>query len=335
MEAIKDLAQTISVSDRSQIVDQVRRWGGLTSDAVLDPTIQIYKHQEIEGFIGYRSIGRCAVVFGDPICPAEDKQRLAEAFHRFIDHQGQSIVYVSVSETFAKWAIQYICGALVEYGEELVFTPPCDPRKKTGANASLVRRKTKQAVREGLIAEEYLGGDLALERAIEQVGEIWLKSRKGMQLHISNVYLFDDRDGKRWFYAKRGSSIVGVITFNRLQAREGCLINHLMITPDAPNGTSELLVSTALETLEKEGCPFATVGIVTTKELGEIVGFSPLSAWIARLGFKIARKIVNLDGLMTFWGKYHPRGERSYLLFSRNHIGLRELIGLKKALSGG
>lgn len=320
--------------DRALIVEMVRRWGGATTDAVLDPSMQYFTLPNISGMIGYRLKARCAIVFGDPICAAADRGILAEGFHRYMEDQGNTVVYIAVSQDYAYWAIEHVCNTLVEFGEELTLDPSCDPRKNTGTHGSLVRRKVKQAVREGVTVHEHLTCDPIIERAMEGVGEEWLKSRKGPQIHISDIYLFDDRAGKRWFYAKRGDSIVGTISLNQLQARSGWLINHLMITDEAPNGTPELLVVSALEALDKEGCRYATVGMVTVNELGEIVGLSKFSTWLARSVFKVAKKVAHLDGLNTFWGKYHPKSQPMYLLFSRNRVGIRELLGLKNALYG-
>lgn len=316
---------------RTEIVEFVRRWGGPASDAVLDPVIEYFSDPEISGVVGYRKTAHCAVVYGDPICSQKDLPSLAKAFHAFADQQGFSIVYLAASQEFARWAIQHVCGALIEFGEELFYDPSCDPRKRTGNNGSLVRRKVKRAIKEGVEIHEYLGSNSAIESQIEQMGAHWLKSRRGPQIHISNVYLFDDRYGKRWLYAKQGEQVIGSISLNLLESKQGWLINHLMVIPEAPNGTSELLFTTALEMLAKEGCRFATVGMINAKDLGEIVGLSRLSTFVARLAFKIARKIFHLDGLHTFWGKFHPEHKPSYLLFSRSKVGFREVLAISRA----
>lgn len=340
MEEAKELAVLQGSSsdslkeERPAIVELVRCWGGSTTDAVLDPSMQVFSLPGISGFIGYRLAYGCAIAFGDPICAATDKTVMAEAFHRFAEEQGKTIIYVAASQSFAHWAIQHVCGALIEVGEELILDPSFDPRKRTGTHGSLVRRKVKSAQREGVTIHEYLGRDSELERSLEHVGELWLQSRSGPQIHISDVYLFDDRVGKRWFYAKQGDLCVGVITLNQLQAHKGWLLNHLMLTPEAPNGTSELLVVSALEALEKEGCRFVTVGMVTRSELGEIIGLGKFSAKLGRAVFKLAKKVAHLDGLNTFWGKFHPQSVPSYVLFSRKRIGVREILALKSALYG-
>jgi lysylphosphatidylglycerol synthetase-like protein (DUF2156 family) len=153
-------------------------------------------------------------------------------------------------------------------------------------------------------------------------------------MHISNVYLFTDCFGKRWFYAKQKDQVIGVIALNHLQARSGWLLNHLMVIPEAPNGVPELLMAHTLETLEKEGCPFATVGSIASNQLGEIQGLNKLAASLAKAVFVLANKAMKLHGLNTFWGKFHPKSEPAYLMFSKSKIGIRELLSLRKALNG-
>jgi lysylphosphatidylglycerol synthetase-like protein (DUF2156 family) len=319
---------------RASIVEWVRRWGGSTTDAVLDPEMRHFQHPVVEGFIGYRLERGCAILFGDPICAPSDKETLAKAFHQFSEEKGYCIIYIAASKSYAHWAIQHLCGTIIEFGEELIFNPPSDPRKNTGTYGSLVRRKTKQAQREGVAIHEYIPQDPSIESAIDQVKVQWLNSRRGLQMHISNVYLFTDCFGKRWFYAKQGDKIIGVIALNRLEARSGWLLNHLMVLPNAPNGVPELLMTHTLDTLEKEGCPFATVGSIASQQLGEIRGLSKLSASFAKTVFRIANKVMKLQGLNTFWGKFHPQSEPAYLMFSKKKIGIKELLSLRKALNG-
>ncbi len=323
-----------TTQDRLQIVEQVRRFAGATTDAILDPCMQIFRAPGICGFIAYRLEAKILVVFGDPTCEDKDKGPLAIAFNHFAQGLGYKVIYVTASKSFVHWTTAHLRSTRIEFGEELILDPFRDPAKESGTHGSLVRRKIKQSIREGVTVHEFLNDDPLLLQAIERVGELWLRARRGPQFHISNIYLFDDSEGKRWFYAKRGDQIIGVISLNQLQAHQGWLLNHLMLTKEAPNGTSELLVVSTLDALRNEGCRYVTVGIAPTKELGEIVGLGRVSAWVARLIFITASKIAHLDGLNMFWGKFNPRREPSYLLFSKNHISIRELFALRCALNG-
>ncbi len=319
---------------RSEIVDHVRRFGGCTSDAVLDPKMSQFTHPGVEGFIGFRQAFRCAVILGDPVCALEQREALTRAFHEFAKERNWSIIYIAVSRSFAEWGAQNICSSLIEFGEELIYDPREDPRKRPGTNGSLVRRKVKRAIKEEVVISEFRGADRVTQEAMEDLGIKWLRARKGPQIHISNIYLFDDSHGKRWFIAKLKGEVVGSISLNQIQAHAGWLMNHLMVLPDAPIGTSELLFTTVLETLDQEGCRFATVGIVTAKELGEIRGLSRGAQWLARNIFRAARRVYDLDGLHMFWGKFHPDKQPVYILSSKKGVGLRELLSISRAMNG-
>jgi len=320
-------------NERLYIIESVRKWGGDNTDAILDPKCKIFKSPTIEGLIGYRLASNSAVVIGDPVCAAKDKGPLATEFHTYCEKNKHQVIYISASEEFAFWANQQICPLSIEWGEKLYLDPHNNPYNNKGSKGSLVRRKVKQAIREGTEILEYLPDDPKLEAAIEEVGVKWLASRDKPQVHISNVHLFNDRLGKRWIYAKRSEKIVGVVILNQLQAQEGWLMNHLMLTPEASNGTPELLVFSALEILEKEGCHFVTFGATPVPELRKIFGMGWISASLTRFIYRVANKVFHLDGLKMFWGKFQPESKRSYLLFSRKKITPRTLGALMNALN--
>jgi lysylphosphatidylglycerol synthetase-like protein (DUF2156 family) len=327
------LSEKVPSNERQTILKYVRQWGGSASDAVLDPVCKIFEHPGIEGLVGYRCELSAAVVFGDPICARENVPELVQAFHQYCQTQGKSVIYVTASHWFKEWAMQKACRTSIEFGEGISFDPHDNPRQKTGVNASLVRRKVRHAEKEGVLVQEYHPLDLQLESEIEQVAVAWLKGRTGPQIYISHVRLFEDRLGKRWFYAKQNEKIVGILLLSQLHAHQGWLLNRLMVTPDAPNGTPESLVVAALDALAAEGCHYVTVGVVPGDELGEISGLGRLATALTRKGYKIASHFFRLNSRRKFWEKFHPQSEPSYLLFSQAHIKVRDVLGLLKALN--
>jgi lysylphosphatidylglycerol synthetase-like protein (DUF2156 family) len=316
--------------ERRWIIESVRKWGGAASDALLDPACQIFK--TTEGLIGYKSENDCMIVLGDPVCDTSHWQPLVQAFHAYCHKLGKHAIYVSASESFSAWAMKCVCNISMEFGEELIIDPGLDPREYTGDHGSLVRRKVRHASHEGLLVDEYLVYDKKLENAMKQVGDQWLKNRKGLQIYLTHLNLFFNRLGKRWFYAHKGDQIVGVVVLNQLQKFQGWLLNHLMITLDAPHGTPESLVVKALETLSHEGCHYVTFGAIPGDKLGEIVGLNEPSKWVAQQSFKIAKGLFNLGGRKKFWEKFHPKSQRFYLLFSQK-INPKDIVGLLKALN--
>lgn len=323
----------VAVIEKDLIVERIRKYGGSSSDAILDPSCQIFSIPDVDGLIGYRTELDSIVVFGDPVCSVSNIPTLVNAFHKFCEDQRKNIIYLSASENFAQWAIKNVCHIMVEAGHELHIDPHHDPRSKTGTHASLVRRKVRHALKENVVVKEYRGGTSEVEEAIKQVGNIWLKTRRGPQIYISHVHLFEHTNGKRWFYAQKDSQIVGVVVINQLQSKNGWLLNHLMTTPDAPHGTPELLVITALETVRNEGCHFVTFGSVPPHHLGKFVGMGKMSAWITKIIFQFTRFIFHLDGHNKFWEKFNPDSNHEYILFSNPHVKIRDLIGLMKAMN--
>jgi lysylphosphatidylglycerol synthetase-like protein (DUF2156 family) len=321
-----------NTDERDLIVKYVRRWGNSTSDAALDPGCNIFITPNVKGFISYKVGYKCAVAYGDPICAPNDKPKLSNAFHDFCKNEGLSIVYAITSEKFSKWAIKNVCNTLVEFGEELIIDPANhDPKK--GPQGGLVRKKIKRAIQEGTTVHEYLEHDAKLEKDIEEVGSAWLNARKGPQVYIAPVRIFDDRLGKRWFYAKKGDRIIGVLLLDEVQIHSGWLFSSVMMTPDAPNGTPELLVTTAIESLKNENCNYATFGAVPGKQLKEIIGLSKIYTWLVRTVYSAVRRIFRLDGKKIFWGKFQPTSQSTFLLFSEPKIGLNEIRSLMKALN--
>lgn len=326
-------SKLIISKERLEHIKLIRQWGGVTSDALLDPACYYYMEKGIAGLIGYKLENNTAVVFGDPVCSPHDMGPLVASFHHYTKEKNWNTLYISASEPFARWALNKKCSALIQFGEEFYIDPHNDPRAKKGTHGSLVRRKVRHAQHEGTSVHEYIQNDEELEKAIDQVGTLWLEARRGPQIHISHVRLFNDRPGKRWFYAKQGERIVGAAVLNRLEKEQGWLLNHIVFTPDAPHGTQEFLVVSILETTAKEGCHYVTFGNSPASRLGETIGFSPISTYLARLGYNLANKFFHLEGHKTFWDKFSPESRPSYLLFTEPHIGLKEVRALINALN--
>lgn len=319
--------------ERLQHIKLIRKWGGITSDALLDPACYYYMENGIEGLVGYKLENNTAVVFGDPVCDPKVIPALVASFHNYTREKNWNTLYISASEKFARWAVSKECAALIQFGEEFFIDPHNDPRKKKGTHASLVRRKVRHAEHEGTTVHEYLEHNEQLEKAIDEVGILWLEGRRGPQIHISNVRLFNDRHGKRWFYAQQNKRVVGAAVLNRLEKDNGWLLNHIVFTPDAPGGTPELLVTTALEAAAHEGCHYVTFGNSPASKLGETLGFSTVSSYLARAGYSFASKFFHLGGHKVFWDKFAPDSRPSYLLFTQPKIGLKELRALVNALN--
>jgi lysylphosphatidylglycerol synthetase-like protein (DUF2156 family) len=316
---------------RSEIAECIKRWGCSASIALFDPACKIFTLPNTEGLIGYHIESSCIVVFGDPVCPPGSTFKLTEGFHQFCHDHGKSVIYLTASERFSQWAMEHVCHALLEVEEELILDPSSYP--KTGSNGRLLHKKMNHAIHAHVSVKEYLGQDEKIEKAIEKAGSEWLNARKGPQIFLSHASVFEDRIGRRWFYAEQGDKIVGALLLNRLDIRQGWLLYLLMVMPDAPGGTSEYLILSALDMLAAEQCHSFSFGASAAEQLGQIVGLDKFSSWIARTIFKASKRIFHLDNRRKFWKKFEPHNERSFILFSKPRIGIKEILAVMRTLN--
>ncbi|WP_166154719.1 phosphatidylglycerol lysyltransferase domain-containing protein [Neochlamydia sp. AcF84] len=314
-----------------QIADYVTRWGGSPSIALLDPRCQIFTSRYAEGVIGYRLAAGAAFVFGEPVCDPALKVSLALEFEEHCKKHKKNIVYTQVSQEFGDWGVRHYNGALIEVGHDFFVDPHLDPT--AGRDARMLRKKVKHALTEGTSIHEYTSPQAELEQAMEQAKQTWLKGRKGPQIYLSNIHLFNNRSGKRWFYAIKGNRLVGQCMLNQLEARGGWVINLLMATPEASGGTTELLVVSILEQLRKENCQYLTFGMVPLDKIDRITGLSAFSNWFTKTAFKGANWMFKLDGKRKYWQKYKPYYESSHLLFTNKKFMARDMFGLMRAMN--
>lgn len=319
------------VSEEKELIDLwVHRWGCATSEAIFDSECDIFHAPHIEGFIGYRVVADCAIVYGDPICDIQNVQGLTHAFHQYCQEKKLNIVYMIVSKSFAHWAIDNICKVLIEIGEELIFDPSIDPTE--GRSGHRLRNKINHIHHLGMESYEYVSEDLHLERSIQEVASLWQSARKGPQIYLGDLNLFSNRAGRRWFYVKKDEQVMAVALLSRLENHQGWFLKFLMTRPKSPRGTSESLMMFILKTLRQEKCSFLTYGMVPAANLGEIKGLNKFSAWIARVCFKLAKWYFHLNQRKTYWEKFRPKTIPTYILFANEYISLNEVKALTKAL---
>jgi lysylphosphatidylglycerol synthetase-like protein (DUF2156 family) len=313
-------------------VQYIREYGDSVSDAILDPHCNHFKDPGIEGLIGYKFIANCAVTYGDPVCPRENKEKIAEAFYRFCEESNKNIIYVAASKEFLDLTFHNSVQAYIEFGRMLYLNPLEDPRKKTGSDACNLRKKIKHAKKEGVIITEYKGFDLQIEKDIEATSQKWLGKRKGLQAYISSVRVFDDREGKRWFYATKDGKIIGAVILEEIKAKKGWHLNRLMTTSNVPNGTAEVLLIEVIDTLQKENISYFSLGQAPLLEIQDIQGFSSLATYVTKKIYKLSTHLLKLEGRMDFWNKFFPYSEPSYLLFSQPKIHFGEIFALMKGM---
>lgn len=316
------------------LTDYIQQYGTAASVALFDPAFKIFKTDSVNGIIGYRPVGKCAVVFGDPLCAEQDRHALASAFHEHCKNNNMSIVYTAVSNQFRELAMQGFCKAALQIGHEMILDPQKDPRHTPGPHANLLRRKIKKSIFDGIFVHEYVDYDPTIEYEINEVAHAWLSHRSGPQLYYAKTNLFADKSTKRWFYAQQGDAIIGVLVISRINTRKGWVINNLMKHPDAPDYVSEYMVISAMDTLRAEGCRYFSTGPTILTHFDYMEGMNKTQRLLIKAAVQVARVFFKiLQDHQRFWRKFEPRKEPSFMLFSNSSIGYREVKGIMNAFN--
>ncbi|KIA76937.1 phosphatidylglycerol lysyltransferase domain-containing protein [Parachlamydia acanthamoebae] len=279
-----------------------------------------------KGVIAYRIEYGCAVVFGEPICPPEETAKLAEAFHQHCQKSNLNVIYIIVSEKFAKWAKNSYCNILIEACSELIFDPEIDPCK----TSNRLRHRVEKASKRGLMIHEYIPFDAKIEEALKQIGIAWQQAIRGPHIYLGHLNFFESYIGKRWFYAKEGDKITAMIMLSRVESSDGWLLKFLITSPEAPQATSEFLMTSVLDVLRKENCRFLSKGTAPANLLGEVSGLGYVSTHLLSGMYKVISKVFKFEKRKEYWLRYDPKIVPSYLLFHRPHIGFNEIRALMK-----
>lgn len=309
---------------------EIKEWGSCLSELLIEPSFQEFRAPGISGFIGYLSRRGFAIVIGDPVCSQEDLEKLNDAFHAFAKKNNIEIIYFCVSETFAHLNFPKLCPIKIQVGNELIFDPFNNLLE--GHKGSRLRNKIQFTKKNGITFSEYYVPSPKTENALNQLVKEWGKLREGPQLYLTDVLLFDQREGRRWFYIKHGERFIGVALLTEMNAHEGWLLKYHIVLPDAPRGATELLLLSILDTLRDEKCHFLTYGVMPVSDLTDIEGLGPFSKWTAQRFFKIIKWFFDLDSRKTFWEKFQPLTKPVYLLFSSPRFSPRQIYALMKIL---
>lgn len=321
----------ITETETNVLEKWAQQWGCAVTDAIFDFPCEIFQAPPIEGFIGYKNEASCAVAIGDPVCAEKDLLQLIQAFADFCSQQNLRMIFIVTSEKFATWASQHnIAHGKIEMGEELIFNPQIDP--KLGSESSKLRNYLNHTRHMGVHVEEYTTPNKKIENAILHVGKTWRDARAGPQMHLGNLDFFTRKNGNRWFYATKDDNILGMAMLHRLDTYQGWLLKYQMAIPEAPRGTSELLMNTILDTLRQEGCNYLTYGIVPADQLGEISGLGSLSQWSARKLFLLIKWIFKLEQRKMYWKKFKPTTVPSYIVLANKNLRLHDIKAIIAAM---
>lgn len=264
-----------------------------------------------EGVVCYLESRRAAIVWTDPLCAASELPALLRAFARAMRTEHRSICLLVVSEQTARTALEIGFSAF-KIGEEPWFELASwhTPRGNRGKK---YRWATNHARRMGIEIAEYRPGEEKNNGFENEVLDVLARWRAALKKPESNSFLrsapFEQAALKRVFLARRAGKAEAALACAYLPANNGWYLEDSFRAPDATNGATELLISTALKQLQTDGAAGAAFAMAPMRGVNEQL--DRRADWIGHILARAIRRVDHHYGDFGAMARYEARFEPS------------------------
>ncbi|MEP7049490.1 MAG: DUF2156 domain-containing protein [Pseudomonadota bacterium] len=253
--------------------------------------------QGAEACVAYVDTGGAWVAAGAPIGPDEARPAVVVAFLAAARRARKRACFFGCEQPLSGANGAPLCAIAI--GEQPVWDPRAWPRVLSRQRS--LREQLRRARAKGVRVRELPDTEFpepSLRAALQSVAERWLSRRTLAPMgFLVRVEPFSGSSQRRYFVAEVKERVVGFAAVLPIPARNGWFIENLVREPDAPNGTSELLVNAVMVWAAALPSPWLTLGM------------APLSGALPDLLRHIARwtrGLYDFAGLRAYKGKFRP-----------------------------
>lgn len=325
MTTLDRMTESALNPERAQVLRLVERHGwNATAFQTLEPGYSYAFYGS--SCVAYVDTGAAWVVAGAPLADLADLSSVAMRFAADARSAGKRCCFFGVEERFREAtgaAFRSFC-----VGEQPVY----DPRAwaQIVRQHSSLRAQLQRATNKGVRVRELGPGELEskpVRAGVESLARRWLAARSMAPLgFLVQLELFQLSSHRRCFVAELAEEVVGFAALVPVPARPGFLLEDLLRAPEAPNGTSELLVHAAMSWANTRGCRWLTLGL------------SPLAGEVPeplRL-FRRASFLYDFEGLRAYKAKLKPcNWSNIFVAYPRSQRAPLALLDVLQAFSEG
>lgn len=279
-----------------------------------------------EACVAYADLGNAWVTVGTGLAPHDRELSVMDAFAREGNARGRRVRFFATEGELPPAS----AFSALQIGEQPIWNPQAWPGSLSTRMRGQLRRdaKTARVQLRAASAAEIADPRSSTRRGIAAVVSHWLESRKvapmGFMVDVDPWHLPQER---RFFVAEQNGAVVATLIAIPVYARGGWFLETMLRTPDAPNGTVELLFDLAMRTFAAEGSTYVSFGLCPLSG-----ATSPLLQSIRWL----TRSFYNYDGLRKFKGKLGPsKWEPVYLVHPKRDAALTALWDAARAFMPG
>jgi phosphatidylglycerol lysyltransferase len=325
--------------DRQRALALLRRHGwNATSFQILEPGFHYWfdahKSEDSEApeapgdaCVAYLDTGQAWVAAGAPIAGSARAPEVALRFVAAAAAHRRRACFFGTEDRFAAAAPF----AAMRIGEQADWDPVA--WQETLRSTRSLREQLRRSRAKGVTVRPF-DPDLFAEPAGERRTSVdrligrWQAARPMPPMgFLVQMHLHTELAERRFFAATQGNELVGFLSMVPVYARRGWFIEDLIRSPEAPNGTAELLVDAAMRTAAAEGSRYLTLGLAP---LAGAVG-----PWLRALR-RTGSPLYDFRGVHAFKAKLRPQGWAPiFLSYPRGQIGIAAVYDALAAFARG
>ncbi len=328
--------------DRARALSILRAHArGPSSFQVLERGFRYWFDPEAPAVVGYVEASRHRVAAGAPIGPPEVIAAVAARFVADAKTRGRGAVFFGVEAPF----VEALRAAGVPHDALAIAEAPDWHPARYDLNAPTrrsLRAQVHRAHNKGVRVRRVDADELArrpgpVRAEIENVLDRWLASRRmSVMRFMVDLEPFTFPEERRYYLAECGDRAVGFLAAVPVYQRRGWFFEDVIRVPDAPNGTAELMIHTALEDARAAGDDFVTLGMAPLAGVAAGPGPHRLIRSALRLCYARLGALYHFAGVRRFKARFRPDvWTPQYLVATPGPVGIWSFHAVLAAFAGG
>lgn len=257
--------------------------------------------------MGYVVWGRYAVVAGAPVSAPDRLPGVMEEFESQCRNSNYRVCYFGAGRRLESIARERSGYSIISLGAQPEWDPRVWPDIVTAKES--LRAQLNRARNKGVTVSQWPASRATDNPALRRCLSEWLATRGLPPLHfLVEPETLNRLEDRMVFVAERNTEVVGFLVLSPIPARNGWLVEQIIRSAGAPNGTAELLIDGAMRDSAAVGASYLTLGLSPLSENSrfdwkvEPRWLSLLLSWLRVHG----KRFYNFEGLDQFKAKFQP-----------------------------
>ena len=317
---------------RARAIVLAHGWNA-TAYQIVNPGISHWFSKADDAVVGFVRSAGYRIVAGAPVCMVDRLASVVREFEKHSSDDGDDVCYFGAEARLESAIAESKSHSKALLGAQPAWDPAhFDPIIK--AHSSL-RAQLNRARNKGVTIVEYTPQQAMESHELQDVLKNWLSTRGLPPLHfLVEPDTLDRLMDRRIFVARAGEGTVAFAVLSPVPARNGWLVEQFPRLHAAPNGTIELLLSTAVRAIAESGATYVTLGLAPLARRGAVTQKD--EAWWLRSILTFAamhgKRFYNFRGLEAFKSKFRPDSwEPVYAIENSSRFSVKALIAIAGA----